>query len=82
MNTPNKKSSKKLNYKFRFDWPDGAPPPKMRDLFQLFEGTGVWINEDEMIRQVGPRHYEVVGSANENGIKEAKKLRGMKILES
>lgn len=43
----NKVSKKKQRYLIYVDWPQEAPPPRMRDIKELFDDTGVSIPEQD-----------------------------------
>lgn len=72
-----------VRYIIYVDWPVDAPPPRMRDMFELFEETGVKLDTKFepvkiAINKSGSATYLIKAKANDAARKAASHLRGIK----
>lgn len=74
----NKVSKKKQRYLIYVDWPQEAPPPRMRDIKELFDDTGVSIPEQDF-QLLQPGKYVICGLADDAGKKAGSQLPGVKM---
>jgi len=73
-----KEGNKKTNYLIHVEWPKDAPPPRFRDFRELFEGTGLRLDENYSPVRVNDGKYAIRGAADDWTKKEASQLRGVK----